>query len=90
MERRDAGTVREARPSEAPKVTKREGGGERGPRTGARTAFFALNLLSSRLLFGPDGRIRLNALIKLLTSFGRLGGHRVSADWPEREKERES
>lgn len=55
-------------------------GAEKGPGTRlvARTTFFAFNLLRLAFYLGQTG-IRLNALIKLLTSFGRPGGHRVSA-----------
>jgi len=50
----------------------------------ARMAFFALHRLSSLAFYLGQTRIRLNALIKLLTWYGRPGGHRVSADpsWP--------
>ena len=52
---------------------------EKAERDSSRAQRF-LRLISSCLAFylGQTG-IRLNALIKLLTSFGRLGGHRVSA-----------
>lgn len=52
---------------------------EKAERDSSRAQRF-LRLTSSCLAFylGQTG-IRLNALIKLLTSFGRLGGHRVSA-----------
>lgn len=65
---------------EVPKVVARRKEAEKGPRTRlvARTTFFAFNLLRLAFYLGQTG-IRLNALIKLLTSFGRPGGHRVSA-----------
>lgn len=51
-------------------------GAERGSSRAQR--FLRLNLLRLAFYLGQTG-IRLNALIKLLTSFGRPGGHRVSA-----------
>lgn len=44
----------------------------------ARMVFFALNRLSFFDFYLGQTGIRLNALIKLLTSYGLPGGHRVS------------
>jgi len=64
---------------EVPKVAAQRKEAERSPNETRRPQRF-LRLTSSRLAFylGQTG-IQLNALIKLLTSFGPLGGHRVSA-----------
>lgn len=63
-----------------PKVAARRKETERGAERDSSRAPRFLRLNHSRLAFylGQTG-IRLNALIKLLTSFGRPGGHRVSA-----------
>lgn len=73
---RRGGTVRARR--RGPKSTAKRSR-EGAERDSSRAQRF-LRLTSSRLAFylGQTG-IRLNALIKLLTSFGRPGGHRVSA-----------
>lgn len=73
--RRDRGACRRGPKSRSAAKRNREGP-ERGP---SRAQCF-LRLTSARLAFylGQTG-IRLNALIKPLTSFGRPGGHRVSA-----------
>lgn len=67
---------------EVPKVAARRKEAEKGTERDSSRAQRFLRLTFSRLAFylGQTG-IRLNALIKLLTSFGRPGGHRVSAGW---------
>jgi hypothetical protein len=62
---------------------RQRGGGRRGPPGARRAHGVFCPLTSSRLAFylGQTG-IRLNALIKPLTSFGRPGGHRVYARTP--------
>lgn len=76
MNERGRETEKEDREREKERGTREKKGRTKGP---WRVRRF-LRLTSSRLDFYlGQTRIRLNALIKLLTSFGRPGGRRVSA-----------